>query len=188
MTTTKKRKEPFGRPTKYTEQLAKDICDVVSVTYSSLERLCETEECKHWPCARTIYGWIRDKEDFLQMYTRAQRCRTEVQANYVLESLEDDSQDMIMGKHGLMPNSARVQRCNMRAAHMMKLMSIMNKDKYGDTKKTEITGANGGPVEYRENLTADERNRRIGALLDTARTRGTRPSSTDDGKTKFAAK
>lgn len=170
-----KRKDPKdyvkrGRPTKYTEALAKEICDVFAVTYCDLEKLCDERD--NWPSARTIYDWIHKIPGFSQLYTRAQKARTEVQTNYVLREVLDNSEDLIMGKHGLMPNSARVQRSNIRAAHIMKLVSVMNREKYGDVKKTEITGANGGPIEYNEHvkkLSDDQLKREIEELVTNNR-------------------
>jgi hypothetical protein len=40
-------------PVRYSEELAQEICEVVSVSPKLLEELCE--EHSHWPTAKAIY-------------------------------------------------------------------------------------------------------------------------------------
>lgn len=75
-------KKPPYRPSIYTPELAKDICDVISSTTKGLPTLCMINE--HWPSYNAIYEWIRDnREGFGDMYAKAK----EAQADYLADDI-----------------------------------------------------------------------------------------------------
>lgn len=55
-----------GRPTKYTDALADEICRRIAEG----EMLLQIVRDKHMPERSTIYGWIEQYEDFSDNYAR----------------------------------------------------------------------------------------------------------------------
>lgn len=76
----------IGRPTDYTLDAADRICEGIAKG-RSLVRICEEEGM---PTPRTVYSWLRTKDEFLQNYTRAK----EDQADYLAENTLEVSDDM----------------------------------------------------------------------------------------------
>jgi hypothetical protein len=78
---------PNGRPSLYTDELAKEICNAIRKTSKGLKTLCKENE--HWPDDSTIRDWIMDKESFASLYARAKM----QQADFMVEELMDISDD-----------------------------------------------------------------------------------------------
>jgi len=75
-------KKPTGRPSIYSDELAKDICDTIATTTKGLPTLCQIYS--HWPSYETIYAWIREnKQPFSDMYAKAK----EDQADYLVDDI-----------------------------------------------------------------------------------------------------
>jgi hypothetical protein len=72
-----KGKAPIGRPSKYTDELASEICATIAESDRGIDDLCAERD--DFPGARTVRTWIVEKEDFRQMYARAK----ELQADFV---------------------------------------------------------------------------------------------------------
>lgn len=65
-----------GRPTVYTLELAKEICNEIVGSNESIIKLCKKNT--HWPQPKTIFQWMHspEKEDFLFMYLKAKTAQT----------------------------------------------------------------------------------------------------------------
>lgn len=75
-------KKPKGRPSIYTPELAKEICDTIGSTTKGLPTLCQMND--HWPCYNAIYEWIQDNRcSFGDMYAKAK----ENQADYLVDDI-----------------------------------------------------------------------------------------------------
>lgn len=85
---TTQRKEPFGRPSIYTPELAERICELVATNPVGLSTLCE--KYPELPCRETINVWRWQKNDFSDMYAKA-KCH---QAEIMAESFEDINNDL----------------------------------------------------------------------------------------------
>jgi Bacteriophage Sf6, terminase small subunit-like len=72
----------IGRPTKYSEKLAEEICYQIT-TGISLTKICEPSSM---PTKATVYNWLRKYEDFLNLYTLARQ--------FQAETFIDDSMDV----------------------------------------------------------------------------------------------
>ena len=74
-------KKKAGRPSKYTEKLGKQICELIaegeSVRKISLK--------KGMPSAWTIHNWVSNNPDFSQQYAHAR----DIQRDYYLDLIED---------------------------------------------------------------------------------------------------
>lgn len=70
----------MARPSKYSDALAKTICERLIDSDYGLEQVCEADDM---PGARTIYSWLADirYQSFQQQYARARQAQAHVQAD-----------------------------------------------------------------------------------------------------------
>lgn len=77
---------PFGRPTKFTQEIADEI--IWRITHGEpLVKICRDE---HMPHVATIYRWLSQFNDFCDMYTKAK----EDQADTLAEQIQDIADQM----------------------------------------------------------------------------------------------
>lgn len=79
-----------GRPTKYTEELANRICEIVATNPEGLPTLCK--KFPELPTSETIRVWRWTKQDFSVKYTEAKRFQAEIMAESIEEIIEDTKQ------------------------------------------------------------------------------------------------
>lgn len=89
-----KRKDPkdylkMGRPTKYSVELADEICEKISSNSCGLQTLCF--ENPHWPERSVIFVWMRRYPDFKHKYAVAKYEQVEVDI--------DDYQEIMSEEH-----------------------------------------------------------------------------------------
>lgn len=84
-----------GRPTSYTPELRKEICDAIACTAIGLRDLCANNA--HWPERRNIYHWLEKHEDFRHQYARAKQCQVDVLIDEILAIADDSSCDFKTG-------------------------------------------------------------------------------------------
>lgn len=123
----------IGRPPLYNDEIAREICSVVSCTTKGLPSLCQIHE--HWPSYETIYSWIREnKQPFSDMYAKAK----ENQADYLAEDiLRIIDKPETYTENGVERNDTQMMRIKVDALkwHAMKLKP----KKYGDKQIIEQT-------------------------------------------------
>ena len=83
--TTKKNKG--GQPTKYTQELAKRICDLISTHPHGLPTLIRM--FPELPDRQTIYNWLQVHREFFDSYMRAKEQQAHLLADEVLEVAND---------------------------------------------------------------------------------------------------
>lgn len=81
--------KPLGRPSSYSPELAKDICDRLALG-ESLASICRDDEM---PSHSIIYVWLRNHSDFLDMYTRAREEQAETHADEIV-SIADETPEL----------------------------------------------------------------------------------------------
>ena len=89
----KKEKTGAGRPTKYSEKLADEICQLLENGIS----LFKISQIEGMPTHGTIRAWIRENEEFSHKYALAK----EVQAEHYAEKIIDEAfnaQDAQLGR------------------------------------------------------------------------------------------
>ena len=102
-----------GRPTKYTQPLAKEICDMISASGKGTKRLCL--ENPHWPCQDTLFAWLKAYPEFSEQYARAKKCQIEFLVDEILEISDDASQDQLIDPQGkIVFNSQAVNRARLK--------------------------------------------------------------------------
>jgi len=126
---------PGGRPSKYTPELADRICRAIATSTKSLKQICASNE--GFPCRETIYDWCWDYEEFSNKYDQAKRHQANLLAEEVVTIADDDYDDMIQGEHGMIPNSARVQRHKLRVDSRKWIACKLLPKVYGEKQHVE---------------------------------------------------
>ncbi len=78
----------MGRPTKYTPELAEEICNAIASSSDGLSALCARND--HWPDRTNIFIWLRKYPDFRDNYTRAKQDQGEVFIDYIQELMAEE--------------------------------------------------------------------------------------------------
>ncbi len=86
-----KREKKGGRPTDYTIDLAREICEVIAATSKGIKVLCK--ENPDWPNPDTIFNWLMQHKEFSDLYARAKRQQVEVIIDEILTIADDSSND-----------------------------------------------------------------------------------------------
>ena len=109
-----KAKAKVGRPTDYSEEIAKLICERVATCSDGLNRICARHE--DMPVPSTIYLWRIRHPEFSEMYAQAKMIQADVLAEQCLEIADDDSQDtkinILTGEE--VANTEFIQRSRLR--------------------------------------------------------------------------
>lgn len=106
-----------GRPSDYSIELAKEICDKIATSSKGLIRLCK--ENSHWPDRSTIFKWKIEHQQFSDMYYKAKDDQIDSIYDECLDIADDISNDTIIrvGKNGEeteICNSEYVNRSRLR--------------------------------------------------------------------------
>lgn len=135
--TKRKKPEDFkkpGRPTVYTEELAKEICDAIASYSEGLQVLCEQNP--HWPTRACIFLWMRKYPGFFDMYARAKEQQAEVQVDYMLE-IANEPHKYIDPETGAERIDSSMLRVKMDAIKWQAGKLAMKR--YGDKTETIVT-------------------------------------------------
>ena len=87
-----------GRPSSYSPELVKEICEVIASSSKGLKRLCVDNP--HWPNKDTIFTWLKNNQEFSDQYAHAKRCQIETFIDEILEIADDSSQDVLVNEQG----------------------------------------------------------------------------------------
>lgn len=119
-----------GRPSTYSEKTADEIVQRM-IEGESLTAICKDEKM---PPRVTVYAWFDKHPDF---YARCARAR-EALADYLVDEIDE------LAKTATKDNIEQVKiQVSTKQWRAMKMAPRM----YGDRSRTEVTGANGGPIQ-----------------------------------------
>lgn len=134
-----------GRPSKYTQVLADEICEQLSMGYS-IRTICRAD---HMPSVQTFFCWLRTRKEFAEQYARAKQEAADAMAEDILDIADDGRNDWMQRADasgdlvGWMLNGEHVQRSKLRIEARKWLMAKMKPKKYGD--KIDMT-TNGNDI------------------------------------------
>lgn len=134
----KQRKEPFGRPTLFTQKLADEICEKLSVHSGSFEKLVEQNE--HWPNYKTIYKWMQKNENFRDAYRRAKEEQCETLENSLLDIAFNESNDFYFNGKLTVANSVKVSRDQLKISTIQKILSYRH-ERYRNNAQIKVEGS-----------------------------------------------
>lgn len=124
---------PAGRPTKYTDDLANEICDIIATTDRGLVSICK--ELNISPTA--VYDWIDKHPEFANKYARARELQADFLADQIIEISDDTSNDSIYTDKGEIPNTEWISRSRLRVDARKWKASKLAPKKFGD--KVDVT-------------------------------------------------
>lgn len=139
---------PMGRPTKYTEQIANEICDLISEG-EPLTRICRRDDM---PCLRTVYNWLDDpeREEFLHKYNAKRERQADTMFDHITEIADDGTNDWMEVRDkddniiGWRVNGEAVQRSKLRIEARRWQAARLRPKKYGE--RTIIGGDPDNPL------------------------------------------
>jgi hypothetical protein len=114
----------IGRPTRYTNKLAVELCEQIA-NGSSLRKICDQSD---FPDMRTVRRWLRDNEGFRLQYMRAR----DDQADYYADMIRDIALDVT-------PTRDEIEKAKLISNNLMWIASKLKPKKYGD--KLDLTSA-----------------------------------------------
>ena len=135
-----------GRPTKYSPELVDKICEQIAEG-KSLRTICLAEDM---PGMSSIFKWLGDYKEFSDKYEKAKLEQAEALTEDMLAIADDMTDD--------------AQSRRIRVDTRKWIASKLKPKKYGDKIHQEVTGKDGGPVEYKS-LSDQELNERIEKLI-----------------------
>jgi len=139
-----------GRPTKYNQKLAEEICKAISTEGLGLKLL--TEKYSHFPDKAQIFKWILKYPEFRDLYTIAKKNQENYMAEDILDIaytpdyIEDIDTEFkedgtVIKKHKIFDN---VQRSKLKIDALKWNLARLNPQKWGDTSK--IIGDANAPI------------------------------------------
>ena len=157
MSNTSKSGRKRGRPSRYTEAIAADICRRLA-SGESLRAICRDEA---FPPESTVRGWVvDDHKGFAAQYARSRDIGLDVMADEIVEISDDGSNDWMErqgeNSEGWMLNGEHVQRSRLRVDTRKWILSKVAAKKYGERVNLEHSGKNGGPITFVMNLHDDD--------------------------------
>ena len=124
---------PAGRPTKYNQEIADRICELISTTSKSMRTICNEVGINYISHLR----WIREHEEYSTQYARAKDDQSDLLIEEMIEIADDSSGDSKVTDNGEVINSEYVQRSKIRIDTRKWIASKLKPKKYGD--KVDLT-------------------------------------------------
>jgi hypothetical protein len=124
----------LGRPSKYSDQIAGEICRMLAKGVP-LARVCDLADM---PSYTTVRRWEDENPAFRALSTRAKQDGTHFLADDALRIADDESID--------------TQRAKLMIDTRLRLIGKWNAKAYGDKIEQTVQGADGGPVQTETKL------------------------------------
>lgn len=141
------RKPKIGRPSKYTPELAEEICQRLSEG-EPLRQICRDD---HMPAWQKIYEWMQKDPNLSGAIARAREVGQDAIAEDILRELNDEP-ERILSEGGGRIDSGYVQLLRTRADIKLKLLAKWNPKRYGD--RVELAGDKDNPLQINAQVEA----------------------------------
>jgi len=146
---TKPPKKKIGRPSKYTPELADEICQRLS-NGEPLRQICRDD---HMPAWQKIYEWMHKDPNLSGAIAHARDQGGDAIAEDILNEISQEP-ERILTEGGGRVDPGYVQLVKMRAEIKLKLLAKWNPKKYGD--RTIIAGDKDNPMQSEVIVTAKD--------------------------------
>lgn len=155
-----------GRPSRFTLNIADQICERLA-DGESLRTICSDDSM---PNRSTVFRWLSQNKEFCSQYARAREAQADALADEILDIADNNAHDIAVDNEGNETiNHDAIARSRLRVDTRKWLAGKLKPKVYGDKIQQELTGKNGGPVEY-SNLSDTELDRRLNALIGHQKT------------------
>lgn len=134
----------MARPTKFTQDLADRICEMLAEGMS-MRSVCREDDM---PCMSTVFKWLREKPEFSQQYARAKEESADALFEDLLDIADDGTNDWMERTNaegenvGWQVNGEALQRSRLRVDVRKWALSKLKPKKYGE--KLDLGNADEG--------------------------------------------
>ena len=133
-----KGKNKGGRPSSYTDEIGREICETIAHTSKGLRRLCEEKD--HWPNQATIYDWRERNPQFDEQYVKARQRQADFFIEEIMEISDSIANDIGSDDKGNpIQNTVHVQRSRLRVDTRKWIASKVYPKYYGDKVENNTT-------------------------------------------------
>lgn len=136
-----------GRPEIYSDELGTELCNRL-IGGKSLRKICEMDDM---PSISTVLRWLVDdsKAGFQKQYARAREAQAEALFEEIFSIADDGTNDKYVDDQGnVKVDHDVIARSRLRVDTRRWAMSKMAPKRYADKVQQELTGADGGPLEF----------------------------------------
>ena len=123
-----KAKRPVGRPSKFSQYLAENICEQIA-NGKSLRAICAEDDM---PPMKTIYRWLEANEEFRHQYARAR----DRQADHYFEEIVEIADSVEA-------DSAAVAKARLQVDARKWTLSKLAPKKYGEKTELDVKSSDG---------------------------------------------
>ena len=146
-------KRKIGRPKSRTDEqikiIQKEICTRIATTSKSLRQICQDmiKDFDNMPSFSTVMFMLVESKEFQDQYARAKAIQAELLFDEIIEISDDSTLDMAFTEEGKpFIDHEHVNRSRLRVDSRKFYISKILPKKYSE--KHEVTGKDGGPVEF----------------------------------------
>lgn len=137
-------KEKRAPAVHYSEEIIDKICARIAQG-EALHVFCLE---KGFPAESTVYRWLETEPEFREKYVRAREMQAERYAAEIIAIADDSTNDTQVDKDGNeVVNHDHIARARLRVEARKWTAAKLLPKKYGDVNRTEITGADGAPIQ-----------------------------------------
>jgi hypothetical protein len=144
-----------GRPTKYTDELADEICDVVSASELGLLHLVNLNP--HWPDRSNIFKWRLRHPYFRDRYLKAKQDQADVVVEYMHELMNEPH---VYFNPETGQNKVDSPLLKLKLDHFKWHAAKLKPKEYGDTKQLETVNTDISDDCKKRYQDLDERNKK----------------------------
>jgi hypothetical protein len=152
MSDAKPKKNPPGRPSKFSDALADEICELL-MSGMPLTQICRDPK---FPDSVTVYRWLEKHEAFRNKYRSARDVQAEHYLDKIIEVASDSRNDWVevedaRGNVRTVLDSDHVQRSRLICDNLKWVMSRIAPKKYGDKIQADVAHSGEVKVEIIKN-------------------------------------
>jgi hypothetical protein len=125
-----------GRPSKYTAEVADEICERLA-DGESLRMICQAEEM---PNRATVFRWLASNAEFRDQYALAREAQADALADEILDIADESAGDVVIDADGNeRTDQERVARSKLRVDARKWIASKLKPKVYGERIQQDIT-------------------------------------------------
>lgn len=121
-------KNKVGAPTKYSQELADKVCELIANSSHGLRKICEDNDISY----TSIKRWLRDNAEFCTQYEKAKQEQCDFLADEIIAIADNRDGDLLSTEFGQTGNSTNVQRARLQIDARKWVASKLKPKKYGD--------------------------------------------------------
>jgi hypothetical protein len=138
-------KKKIGRPSKYSPEIAREMCELLSEGIP-LREICRKDGFPEW---RTVYDWMNRDEDLSAAIARAREVGQDAIAEQIWLDMKQEP-ERILSEGGGRVDSGYVQWQKAKAEIALKLLAKWNPKRYGD--RVQLAGDAENPLKVEADI------------------------------------